>query len=117
MVHVLSQLHFKETILVGDFNLDWLSSVPDDFKTHCLSFNLTQITDSPTCFNPKCPDKSSLPDLLITSMPHKFSAIGVFANDLSDHCVVGAVRDAKIPHYKPHVVKKINLKHFNEPAI
>ena len=49
-------------------------------------------------------------------MPHKFPTIGVFANDLSDHCVIGAVRDTRIPCTKPRFIQKRNLKHFNEQA-
>lgn len=81
-----------------------------------MALNFTQIIESCTHLNPKCPDKSSLIDLLITNMPHKYSATGVFANDLSDHCVAGAVRNIKIPHSKPCIINKRNLKHFSEQA-
>ncbi len=111
LMQLLSQLNFKEIILVGHYNWNWLSPVSDYFKGQCLSFNLTQVIESPTRLNPRCIDKSSLIDLLITNMPHKYSATGVFANDLSDHSVLGVIRDTK-----PCVVQKRNLKHFIEQA-
>jgi len=46
---------------------------------------------SPTRPNSKHPEKSTLIDLLLTNAPHKFSEIGVFANDISDHCTIAAV--------------------------
>jgi len=82
LMQLLAQLKFKEIVLVGDFNWDWLLQVSDPFKAQCLALNLTQIIESPTRLNPKCLSKSSLIDLLITNMPHKYSATAVFANDL-----------------------------------
>lgn len=38
----------------------------DDFKAYCDSLNLFQIVDSPTRPNLKCPEKSSLIDLILT---------------------------------------------------
>ncbi len=40
----------------------------------------------------------------------------VFANDISDHCVVATVRNTKIPKSKPCIITKRNMKHFKEPA-
>lgn len=54
--------------------------------------------------------------MVLTNVPHKFSSLGVFCNDLSDHCVVAVCRNAKIPKCKPHIVCKRNLKQFNEQA-
>ena len=38
----------------------------------------------------------------------------IFANDISDHCVVATVRNTKIPKSKPRILVKIYLKHFSE---
>lgn len=40
----------------------------------------------------------------------------MFCNDISDHCVVAAIRNTKIPKPKSHIIFKINLKRFNEQA-
>ena len=49
----------------------------------------------------KCPEKSSLIDLILTNVPHKYSAASVFANDISDHCVIATVRNTKVPKTEP----------------
>ena len=114
LMHLLSRLNYSEIVLAGDLNWDWLKPVSDDFKSFCDSVNFTQLINSPTRPNLKCPEKSTLIDLILTNVPHKFSAVGVFCNDLSDHCVVAAIRNTKVPKLKPRVICKRNLKHFNE---
>lgn len=78
--------------------------------------NLSQLINQPTRPNPKNLEKSTLIDLILTNVPHKFSSLAVFCNDLSDHCVVAACRDTKIPKGKPRIIFKRNLKQFNEQA-
>ena len=77
----------------------------DDLKMFCNSMNLTQLIYSPTRQNLKCPDKSTLIDLILTNVPHIYSAVGVFCNDLSDHC---AVRNTKVPKTNPCFIRKRN---------
>jgi len=94
--NLLSQVICNDTIVVGDLNWDWLRPISDAFKEQCDILNLTQLINTPTRPNPKCPEKSSLIDLILTNAPFKYSEIGVFANDVSDHCVMAAVRDTKV---------------------
>lgn len=54
---------------MDDLNWNWLQPVLNDFKTCCDSLNLFQIVDSPTRPNIKCPEKSSLIDLILTNAP------------------------------------------------
>lgn len=54
----------SELIVVGDFNLNWLSSVSQFLKEVCGNFNLSQIITAPTRPNLKDPSKSSLLDLI-----------------------------------------------------
>ncbi len=42
--------------------------------------------------------------------------VSVFANYLSDHCVVATVRNTKITKSKPCINTKRNMKHFKEQA-
>ncbi len=49
-------------------------------------------------------------------MPQKYKATAVFANDMSDHCVIAGVRDTKISKCKPCIIIKRNLKLFCEQA-
>ncbi len=112
----LSALDFNEIIIIGDLNFDWLTPVSDGFKSLCDSYNLTQLVNGSTRPNDKFPDKSSLLDLFLTNSPHKYSDVGIFANDVSDHCVIATVRRAKLPKSKPQMIHKRDYKHFCEQA-
>ncbi|XP_019222699.1 uncharacterized protein LOC109204916 [Oreochromis niloticus] len=114
--HLLAKLNYTELLMAGDLNWDWLNATSGEFKEFCDSVNLTQLVYLPTRPNLKCPEKSTLIDLVLTNVPHKFSSLGVFCNDLSDHCVVAVCTNAKIPKCKPRIVCKRNLKQFNEQA-
>lgn len=93
----------------GELNWNWLQPVSDDFKACCDSLNLFQIVESPTRPNLKCPDKSSLIDLILTNVPHKYTVASVFVNDISDHCVVATIRNTKIPKAKPRIIIKHDM--------
>jgi len=110
----LSAIDFNEILLVGDFNCDWLTPASDCFKSFCNTLNLTQLIDSPTRLNLKCFEKSTLLDLFLTNAPHKYTDRGVFANGVSDHCVIAAVRNTKRPKFKPQTLVVRNRKHFVE---
>ncbi len=112
----LSSMKYTELALMGDLNWDWLTPASDLIKSFCDLANLTQIIDSPTRPNPKHPEKSTLLDLFLTNMPQKYKATAVFANDMSDHCVIAGVRDTKISKCKPRIIIKRNLKLFCEQA-
>ena len=99
--------------MIGDLNWDWLRPVPDAFKQQHDTLNLTQIIKTCTRPNPKCPEKSTLIDLILTNAPFKYSSVGVFA-DVSDHCLIAAVRDSKVLKSKPRFVERQNMKLFVE---
>jgi hypothetical protein len=93
----LSSINYIELVLLVDLYWDWLTPASDLFKSFCDSANLTQFIDSPTRLrNPKHPEKSTLLDLFLTNVPQKFKATAVFANDLSDHCIIAGVRDTRL---------------------
>ncbi len=71
------------------------------------------MVDTPTRPNLKFPEKSTLIDLVFTNVPHKYSSVSVFANDVSDHCVVAVARDTKLPKQNSRI---ITMKYFNEQA-
>ena len=96
----LISIRFKGNHPGGTFYCDWLLPVSNDVKVYCLSFNLTKIIDSPNDHNHKYPEKSSVIDLFINNVLHKYSVIGVFANNFSDYSVVSGVRDAKLSHFR-----------------
>lgn len=63
---------------------------------------------------PKNPEKSSLIDVVLINAPHKYSTASIFANDISDHCVVATFRNTKLPKTKPLILIKRDMKHFSE---
>ena len=40
---LLSRLYYDEIVLAGDLYWDWLKPVSNDFKSFCVSVNLTQL--------------------------------------------------------------------------
>lgn len=112
LTEVLSKLNNSEIILFCDLNWDWLSDKSENFKLACSSLNLVQLIDSPTRLNPSKPNSDTLLDVILTNRAHKYTAIGVFANDLSDHCAIGCVRNTKIPK-----LKGLNFYHFKAVII
>lgn len=66
--------------------------------------------------NLKHPEKSSLIDLMLTNAPHKYSCASVFANDISDHCLIASVRNTKIPKTRPRIIFKRAMKQFSMQA-
>lgn len=105
----------NEYVVLGDLNWDWLSST-SALRGICDALHLTQLIQSPTRLNIKCMDKSTLLDVILTNAPHKYSATGVFCNDVSDHCMVACVRNTKMIKTRPRFVFKRNYKCFNEQA-
>lgn len=92
LTKLLTDLNYTEIILTGDLNWDWLKCSSDAFKDTCVSLSLTQLIEGPTRPNLKFENKSSLIDLFLTNVPHKYPMRGIFANDISDHCVIAVVR-------------------------
>lgn len=115
LTEVLSSYNGTEMVLLGDLNLDWLSDKSEALKSTCNSLNLVQLIDSPTRFNSSKSKGDTLLDVVLTNAAHKYTAIGVFAN-MSDHCVIGCVRDTKIPKSKGLVIFRRCFKHFSEQA-
>lgn len=61
---------------------------------------------SSTLLNHKPPEKSTFIELMQTNFHDKFYAVGVSCNDLSDHCVVAANRNTKVPELQLYVIFK-----------
>lgn len=88
---ILHKFSDNKLILLGDFNWDWLSTS-------------------------KHMDKSTLLDIILTNAPHKYTAVRVSCNDVSDHCTIACVRSCKLLKAKPQFIYKKNYKSFNEQA-
>lgn len=93
-------------VVNGDLNWNWLHLVSGDFKGCCVSLNLFQMIESLTRANLKCPETVSLIDVILNTVPHKYTL--VFANDISDHCAVG--RNTEFPKNKPKANPWLEIK-------
>lgn len=113
---LLSNLISSELILIGDLNWDWLSDKSANFKLVCDSMNLTQLIASPTRLNSGKPGSDTLIDVILTNAAHKYVAVGIFPNDISDHCTIACVRSTKLPKAKGWIVLRRCFKHFSEQA-
>ena len=65
LAHMLSSYGNREVIVMGDFNVDWLSGASESFKEICSNINLPQLITEPTRPNLKNPAKSTLIDLIL----------------------------------------------------
>ena len=105
-----------ETVILGDFNLDWFSPVANEFQDLCLESNLTQLVTESTRPNMKIPSNSSLLDLILTNRPQHYLHTCVFPLDFSDHCPVGCIRDGRRKGAAPLIVYKRSLKNLDDQA-
>ncbi len=60
LVNLLSDMNFNGVVFIGDLN--W------NCHNQCLMMNLFQLVNSPTRPNLKCPEKSTLVDLILTTL-------------------------------------------------
>ncbi len=104
LMHSVTSLNYKELVLLGDFNVNWLQSASDGFKAICDALSLFQLVETPTRPNMKDCRESTLIDLIFSNAPHKYSLASVYANDVSDHCVIAIVRDTKLLKHKPRII-------------
>jgi hypothetical protein len=79
------------------------------------AFNLTQITNEPTRYNPNAVNTGTLIDILLTNLPSKYTS-AVFNQDLSDHCLISCIRNGSVVKRPPLITIKHSLKDFSEQA-
>lgn len=54
--------------------------------------------------------------MILTNNPDKCTQIGIFSNDISDHCAVGMIRNCKLKKAVPRIVEKMYFKLFDQQA-
>lgn len=110
LTQLLSNLNSRELVL-GDFNINWLHSVFEEFKAYCDSLNTFQLAAAPTCPNSKSPEKSSLIDWILTNVPQVFSCLNVWHQWPLCHC---NNEERKNPKNKTCIIVKHDMKHFSK---
>ena len=103
-------------LVLGDFNLNWLTNDSNSLKDMSDNLNLSQMIDELIRPNLKDPSKSILTDLILSDMKDKNTASGVFALGISDYCPLVYVIKARLERSSSKIVIKRNLKTFNEQA-
>lgn len=116
LADLLSQYSNAEMIVMGDFNLDWLSITSNYLKEVGGNLNLSQLVTEPTRPNLKNSSRSTLIDLIFSNKSDKILACGVFDLGISDHCPTACVRSTRLKKTQSHIIIKRNLKNFNEQA-
>ncbi|KAF3858970.1 hypothetical protein F7725_021369 [Dissostichus mawsoni] len=101
-----------EFVLLGDLNWDMLNP-PAQVQKQWDSLNLSQIILTPTRYDTKNPEKATLLDVILTNNPDRYKT-GVFCSDLSDHCLIGCIRNGGT--IKVLTTHRRILKHFDEQA-
>lgn len=116
LAELLSIYADTETIILGDFNIDWSSAASGRMKEVAASLNFTQLISEPTRPNLLNPSKSTTIDLIFSNRPDKVTNTWVFDLGVSDHCPTACTRDSHIKKAPPHIVTKRSLRHFSEQA-
>jgi len=62
LMHTVTSLDYKELLLMGDFNVNWLQSASDGLKLICDTLNFSQLVEAPIRPNMKDSKKSTLID-------------------------------------------------------
>lgn len=88
----------------------------ENIKQVCDSLNLKPLINCATRINPLQPGKDILIDVILTNAAHKYVAVGVFSNDMSDHCAIACVRSTKLPKLEGQIVLRRSFRHFSEQA-
>ena len=113
LAEILSPCLAFELIVMGDFNLDWLSNASNYLKEVSGNLTLSQLVTEPTRPNPRNYSRSTLIDLIFSNKSNRISACGVFDQGVSDHCPTACIRSMQLPKTKSHTVIKRNFKNFD----
>lgn len=74
-----------ETLILGDFNENWLDKSPARDKNNFGNLHLAQLIHEPTGIAPK---SQSLLDWILVTHPERFVEAGILSDCLSDHSVI-----------------------------
>ena len=99
----------KEIVVAGNVNCDLLVKNPkeDALLSFCASVNATQLIDKPTRVTKSL---HSLLDVPIVSNLNQVGTKGVLALIISDHYLVHATLDLKVPTLAPRFVSTRSFK-------
>ena len=100
----------KEMLLLGDFICDYSKANKNQpLKSTIASFGLHQQITTPTRIDET---SQSLIDLVLTIMPHNICKTVVLESFLSDHHLIGAVRNLNSLRFSPRLITCMNYKNY-----
>ena len=104
----------KETILLGDLNVDYLRQQNNKEIKHIINVNgLKQIIKAPTRITK---DSKTLIDVIATTHEQNIANSITYANSISDHDLVGIVMKKNNRKFTPRRVRKRNFAKYNVTA-
>ena len=101
----------KDIVLIGDLNCDLLSSNPrtEALRSFCTLVNATQLINEPTRITQST---STLIDVVLVSNPAHVKSSGVSDITISDHFLVYAFLDLKVPKQAVITITKRRFKNY-----
>ena len=102
----------KETMLLGDVNIDMAKGDNIIEKQICTIYDLKNIIKSPTCFKS---ESGTLIDPIIVSNTHRMcNSFNIVCGESDFHNLVGCMLRHNFPAIKPHRIHYRSYKNFNE---
>ena len=101
--------HYKNTVLIGDFNV----SIDDPhMESFCKSCRFKSLIKDPNCF--KNPENPSCIDLILTNSPYSFQNFCVIETGLSDvHKMIVSVMKTTFQNMKRRIVQYTDYTQFS----
>ena len=103
----------KETILLGDLNVDHLRETNDEIKRTIQTNGLKQLIKAPTRITK---ESNTLIDIIATTHAQNISNSMTYANSISDHDLVGVVMKKNNRKFQPRTIRKGNFSRYNAAA-
>ena len=105
----------KETILLGDLNVDYLRETNDEIKRIIQINGLKQLIKAPTRITK---ESNTLIDIIATTHAQNISnsMTYMYANSISDHDLVGVAMKKNNRKFQPRTIRKRNFSRYNAAA-
>ena len=104
----------KETIIVGDLNIDYLNN---DHQTMKDTFKINGFTQLLSTATRVTETSATLIDIIQTNKALNISHNTVIQAGLSDHDLIGCVRKMNNVKYQPEIIRCRNYSHYNTETI
>ena len=114
---VLNKLSYedKKTILMGDFNCDYLKENHHrEVKNLFVSYGYKQLIEKATRITET---SETLIDVILTNSPQTIRNYDTVLSSNSDHDIMAIIRKKLTPKYPPRTIYSLNYKNYNTNVI